>query len=239
MEKIDAFLSNGYGYGYGNGNGYGNGSGYGNSNGNGYGYGYGSGYGNSNGNGYGYGYGYGNGNGNGYGYGYGRGNGYGIKSINGEKVYLIDGVPTIIRRIHGNIARGAILNDDFTQTLCFVVKNGSYFAHGKTLRDAMSALREKLFEDMSEDERIDAFAAEFPKFENSYCAKDFFDWHGRLTGSCLMGREDFIKRNGISLSDEMTVKRFTELTKDAYGGDVIKRLEERYFKQYCTKFGNL
>ena len=190
---------------------------------------YGNSYGNDDGYGNGFGYGYGSGFGNGDGYGDGDGNG--IKSINGEKVYLIDGVPTIIRRIHGNIARGAILNGDFTQTLCFVVKNGSYFAHGKTLRDAVSALREKLFEDMSEDERIDAFAAEFPKFENSYCAKDFFDWHGRLTGSCLMGREDFIKRHGISLSDEMTVKRFTELTKDAYGGDVIKRLETRYFKQ--------
>ena len=238
MEKINIFLSNGNGHGYG----YGYGSGYGSGNGNGYGYGYGYGYGSGSDSGYGYGCGcgsgssYGSGSGSGYGcgygsgsgYGYGHGSGYGIKKINGETIYNIDDVPTIIRQINGNIAKGAILRDDLTLQPCFIAKNGNYFAHGKTLRKAVEALQEKMLSDMEEDERIDIFIEEHPSIDGIHKNSDFFEWHNKLTGSCLMGREEFITRKEIDLSGEMSVKHFIELTKDEYGGEIIKELEKRY-----------
>lgn len=52
-------------------------------------------------------------------------------------------------------AHGAILNGDLTLTPCYIVKQDNIFAHGETLREAMEALRDKLFEDMPEDERND------------------------------------------------------------------------------------
>ena len=181
----------------------------------GYGYGYGSGYGS------------GDGSGDGDGYGDGSGDGYGIKSFNGEPVYTIDDVPTILRHVRGNVAHGAILNLDLTTTLCYVVKQDNFFAHGETLAEAMEALRDKLFEDMPEEERIAAFLAE-TKDGKAYPAQYFYDWHHRLTGSCDMGRRQFARDHGIDVDNTtMTLREFLDLTKDAYGGSVIRKAQEK------------
>jgi hypothetical protein len=41
-----------------------------------------------------------------------------------------------------------------------------------------------------------------------------------------MGREHFVKENGLSLEKQYTLNEFIELTKNAYGGEIIKKLEE-------------
>ena len=170
----------------------------------------------------------GDGSGSGYGYGSGDGSGdgsgYGIKSFNGEPVYTIDDVPTILRHVLGNVAHGVILNRDLTTTPCYVVKQDNCFAHGETLGDAMAARRDKLFEDMSEEERIAAFLRE-TEDGKAYPAQYFYDWHHRLTGSCDMGRRQFARGHGIDVEHAaMTLQEFLALTKDAYGGDVIRRV---------------
>ena len=238
-DKVKAFLSVNSGYGDGDGDGYGCGSGYGygDGSGSGSGYGYGDGSGSGSGSGYGdgsgSGYGYGDGSGSGYGdgSGSGRGSGYGcgdgIKRFNREPVYRIDGVNTLIRSVRGNTAHGAILNGDLTLTPCYIVKQDNVFAHGETLREAMEALRDKLFEDMPEDERIDTFLRETDR-EKAYPTQYFYDWHHRLTGSCDMGRKQFARDHGVDLErGMMTLTEFLELTKDAYGGEVIRRVIER------------
>lgn len=223
--KILEFISSGSGRGdnsrNGSGDGFGYGSGYGQVSGCGVGSGDGSGY----GSGYGYGFGFGNGSGDDSGSGNGSGYGYcdGLKSINSKKIYIVDGIATIISRIHGNAAKGTIVNNDLTETPCYIVKEGKYFAHGKTLTEAHAALQDKLFDRMSTEARI----AEFWKCHKKgvkYPTKDFFEWHHKLTGSCLMGRQQFAKDHGVDLDGEMTVEEFIELTKNAFGGDIIKRL---------------
>ena len=219
LEKIKAFLSVNSGDGSGYGSGYGYGYGDGSGDGSGYGYGYGDGSGDGSG------YGYGDGSGDGYGDGYGDGDG--IKRFNGETVYRIDGVNTLIRSVRGNTAHGAIVNNDLTTTPCYIVKQGDIFAHGETLREAMEALRDKLFEDMPEDERIDTFLRETDR-EKAYPTQYFYDWHHRLTGSCDMGRKQFARDHGVDLHHGMmTLTEFLELTKDAYGGDVIRKVMSR------------
>ena len=217
-EKIKAFLTvisgsgDGYGSGYGSCDGSGSGSGYGDGSGSGYGDGSGSGSG------------YGDGSGYGYGDGSGYGDGYDIKRFNREPVYQIDGVNTLIRSVRGNTAHGAILNGDLTLTPCYVVKQDNVFAHGETLRKAMEALRDKLFEDMPEDERIDTFLSETDR-KKTYPTQYFYDWHHRLTGSCDMGRNQFAQEHGVDLEQGMmTLTEFLKLTKDAYGGDVIRKV---------------
>ena len=213
-ERIKAFLlvRSGYGSGYGSGSGSGYGSG------SGCGSGYGSGYGDGDGSGYGYSDGSGSGSGSGY------GDGDGIKSFNREMVYQIDGVNTLIRSVRGNTAHGAILNDDLTLTPCYIVKQDGVFAHGETLREAMEALRDKSFKDMPEDERIEKFIEETDS-KKTYPARYFYDWHHRLTGSCELGRKQFADNHGYNLDeDKVTLREFLELTKDAYGGDVIRKV---------------
>ena len=222
-EKVKSFLSvssgSGYGYGSGDGSGYGSGSGYG----------YGSGYGSGDGSGYGDGSGSGSGSGSGYGDGSGdgSGSGYGIRSFNGEPVYTIDEVPTILRHVRGNVAHGVILNLDLTTTNCYVAKQDNIFAHGETLAKAMEALRDKLFADMPEEDRIEAFLKE-TEDGKAYPAQYFYDWHHRLTGSCDMGRRQFARDHGIDVDgDTMTLREFLSLTKDAYGGSVIRDAMEK------------
>ena len=228
-EQIKLFLSSGsgYGYGYGDGSGSGSGSGYGDGygSGSGSGSGYGDGYGSGSGSGSGYGDGYGYGDGSGSGSGSGSGYGDGIKTFNGDKVYIIDDIPTIIKHIHDNVAKGYILNDDFTLTKTFVAKENGKFAHGETLHDAFASLQEKLYDDSTEEERIEAFKKHFPDFTKKVSAKELFYWHHVLTGSCKQGRLSFCINKGIDIEkDSFTIYEFIELTKESYNGDIIKKL---------------
>ena len=230
--KIKNFLNISYGYGDGDGYGYGYGDGYG------YGYGYGHGYGDGSGDGAGYGSGFGDGSGfgSGDGYGYGSGDGFGsgdgsgfgIKEVNGDTVYIVDDVPTIIKSVRDNIAQGFILQRDLTLKPCYIVKEQNMFAHGDTLHDAFTALQEKLYDNSTEEERIEAFRKKFPEYDTLYPNRDLFTYHHVLTGSCRMGRESFCKDKGIDLDGSTTVREFFELTKDSYGGDVICKLPEVY-----------
>lgn len=188
--------------------------------GSGHGYGYGDGYGNGNGNGNGYGYGDGNGDGSGY--------GYGLKSLNGHTVDMIDDVPTILTRIIGNAAKGFIVCADLSLAPTFVCKQGNTFAHGETLHKALEALLEKLFDDMPTEERIAAFCKEFkPGVKRP--AMDFFSWHHRLTGSCEQGRKEFVRQHSIDINhDELTPEEFFALTRDSYGGSIIRQAEKQF-----------
>ena len=196
MESVKKFVavSSGFGTGDGDGSGFGNGSGYG----------------------------------SGFGYGFGSGSGYGsgdgIASYDGRDVHLIDDVQTIITAVFGGAAKGYILENDLTLTPCYVAKSGNTFAHGNTLKEAIDALHEKLFDDMPEEDRI----AEFFKSHSpgvKYPAKDLFVWHNRLTGSCEAGRMSFVRSHDIDLeNDTFTIEEFVSLCKDSYGGETIKKL---------------
>ena len=194
------------------GDGSGSGDGYG------YGYGYGSGYGSGSG------YGYGDGDGYGYGYGSGYGSGYGMKTFCGSEVHMIEDVPTILPNVHGSVARGYILQDDLQLTPCYVVKGNNLFAHGETLEEAEKALEEKILGSLPIEEKIGEFLKKFSPGQE-YPVRDFYDWHHFLTGSCEMGRRQFALEHDIRVDeDKMTPEAFMDLTKDAYGGAVIRQL---------------
>jgi len=207
-KRAEKFVNPNFGYssGRGFGNGFGDGSGYGSGDG----------------------FGSGRGSGDDFGDGFGCDFGYltHIRSLNGERVWNVDGVPTIIRQVSHGIVKGAIVQEDLSLVPCFVVKQGRVFAHGETLREAMNSLRDKLFEDMPEEERITAFLAEH-KPDVLYPNRDLYEWHHRLTGSCEMGRKEFMKAHGLDMDGAITVEEFIRLTRNAYGGDVIRRLEKR------------
>lgn len=168
--------------------------------------------------------GYGSGDGAGIGCGVGKG----VKELNGDNVYLIDGIQTIIKSVHGNIAQGFILNSDLTLQPCYIVKENNKFAHGDTLHDAFTSLQEKLYDDSTEEERIEAFIKKFPNYDTPYPNRDLFAYHHVLTGSCRMGRESFCKDKGINLDGSTTVREFVSLTKDSYGSETIRRLPQAY-----------
>ena len=139
-------------------------------------------------------------------------------------MHIIDGMPTIIRSIHGNVAAGGVLAEDLSLRRCYVVKGGGFFAHGETLREAQESLERKILNNMPTAERIAEFISRFEP-GRKYPARLYYDWHHILTGSCKMGREAFARDHGYDLDkDELTPEEFMELTKDAYGGSVIREL---------------
>ena len=199
------------------------------------GYGYGRGSGDGSGDGYGDGHGSGDGSGDGYedGYGYGHGYGYGdgsedIKSINGNIVDYIDDVPTIITQVRGNIACGYIAKNDLTLDSCYIAKVGNSFAHGKTLKEAVADAEAKEMENMPVEERIKKFMEVFGSLDSEHTGQDFYDWHHILTGSCRMGRDEFCNAHDIDLTKKYTVRYFLDITKNSFGGDVIKLIREAY-----------
>ena len=221
---IDAELDNASGYGNNSGDGSGLGFGAGNGCGTGHGFGLGD--------GTGYNYSSGDGSADGYGYntcsGDGRGFSFGVTEINGLKVYIIDDSPTIITSVRANVAQGFLLKSDLQTIPCYIVKEKNVFAHGSTLRSAFNCLQEKLYEDSTEEERIEAFKKKFPEYDVKYSNRDLFTYHHVLTGSCKMGRETFVANRGLSLDGETSIREFVELTKDSYGGEIIKRLPTAY-----------
>lgn len=163
-----------------------------------------------------------------YGYGYGSGDDLGVKEINGNIVCIIDDIPTIITSVRNNIAKGFIVKNDLQFKPCYIVKENNHFAHGFTLKDAFMSLQEKLYDDSTEEERIEAFMKQFPEYDVKYDNMDLFVYHHVLTGSCRMGREAFMSNKGLSLDGKTSVREFVKLTQDAYGGDIIKKLPEAY-----------
>ena len=225
-EQIKRFLNIDVIYGDGDG------CGCGSSDGDGCGCGCGCGCGSSDGDGYGCGDDSSDGSGDGCGYGYGDGNGNGydcgssVKELNGETVYMVDDVPTFIDSVYGNYANGRVLQDDLTTKGCFIAKvYGRYFAHGETLKQAFDDAMNKSFQDIPEDERIALFKEQYPDYDVKIPARELFDWHNRLTGSCEMGRNNFVRNHGIDVdNDSFTVREFVELTKNDYGGDTICKI---------------
>ena len=206
-----------------NGSGFGFGFGFGDASGSSYGFGDASGSGSSYGSGYGSGY--GNGNGYGYGNGYGSGYGNGISKYNNHYVFIIDNISTIITSIHGNVAKGFILNKDLTLEKTFIAKGNNKFAHGKTLKEAVADLQKKIFDDLDIEEKIEMFNKQFNRVEK-YSGEEFYKWHHILTDSCTAGRDNFVRENNLDLKKLYTVDEFIKITKDSYGGNIIKKLCE-------------
>lgn len=205
------------------------------------GFGYEDGYGHDDDSSYNDGIGVGSGLGSGFGYedGFGVGSdfdsglGYdhdsGIKSYDGHEVHRIDNLQTIIYSIHGNIARGAIINEDLTLKDCYIAKYEGHFAHGETVAQAMADARSKVYQDKPIEERIDYVIESYPDVDRPIEHSVLFSLHNFLTGSCLFGRQEFAESHALDPKHgSMTMREFIHLTKDAYGGVNIRQLADAY-----------
>lgn len=182
----------------------------------------------------------GSGDGSGFSEGYGSEDGDGeggdvsvmnIKKFKGHIVDYIDGVPTIITNIHNDVASGFIIGFDMTQIPCYVAKAGNYFAHGNTLKEAVADAETKEMGEMPIEERIEKFIEVFGSLDSEHIGKEFYDWHYVLTGSCRMGRDKFCKENGIDLEKKYSVRYFLNITKNSYGGDIIRQIIKELTKE--------
>lgn len=150
-----------------------------------------------------------------------------VIEFNGQPVYSIDGVNTILNHIHGDLASGYILNSDLTTKPCYVARGQGFFAHGETAEKAISDLEAKILNSMPIEDRVNQFVEQF-KLDQEYLVEEFYKWHNILTGSCEIGRNAFMRDHELSLTDSITTKKFIELTQDAFGAQAIQMLKKRY-----------
>jgi hypothetical protein len=144
-------------------------------------------------------------------------------------VYIVDGVQTLIYSVKGNIAKGAIVNSDLTLTDCYIARVGIFFAHGETLRQAHEDAQAKALQNMPVEERIAKVKQDYPDLDAQIEHSTLFSLHNMLTGSCVMGRKEFAKEHDLDPEHgTMSMREFITLTKDAFGGDVIRQLAEAY-----------
>ena len=142
---------------------------------------------------------------------------------------MVDGMQTIFESIHGNYAKGYVLNTSLVLVPCYIAKCEDYFAHGHTLHEAQGEARRKAIQEKTTEERLAAFKEAHPDTEHRYPAADLFEWHGILTGSCNMGRRTFCNERGIDVSkDSFTIPEFIDMTLGSFGGQVIRELKGLY-----------
>lgn len=92
--------------------------------------------------------------------------------------------------------------------------------------------RVKILDDLPVEDKIREFMARFQP-GTLYPVMDFYNWHHFLTGSCEMGRRNFAQNHGIDLDhDTMTPETFMEITRDDYGGSVIRQLMEAWEERH-------
>ena len=137
-------------------------------------------------------------------------------------------LPTIIIQVNGNFAKGYIIKEDLTLESCYIAKVGNFFAHGKTLKDAVTDAKKKREKNIPIEERIKKFVETFGSLDSEHTGKEYYDWHYILTNSCQMGRDKFCESHDIDLSKKYTVKYFLDITKNSYGSNIIKLVREAY-----------
>ena len=131
-----------------------------------------------------------------------------------------DGIFQRVIKRKGNVYQ--VQNIGAKDVTYLVTDGNDTWAHGSTLHEAHAALQAKMLQRKSIEERIADFKAEFESGKK-YPASEFFKWHHILTGSCEFGRREFCRQHNIDLdNDTYTVEEFIELTKNAYGGEVIR-----------------
>ena len=146
------------------------------------------------------------------------------EKLNAE-IYYIDSIPTILYSVKGDFAKGAIVSDDLSLTPCFVMKKDDIYAHGETLHEVHKIVQDKFDKKISVKERINKFKEHFPDFSVKVLAKELFEWHYYLTGSCKLGKLSVVANKNIDLNhDLVSVNEFIEMSRNKFGWDIISML---------------
>lgn len=94
------------------------------------------------------------------------------------------------------------------------------------LKEKYDSIDDK-YKRMSIDDKINAFIEEYD-LDEEVNVIELQKWHRILTNSCLVGRLKFMKEHKVNDRSMVTVRDFIGMTKNDFGGDIIKKLEEAY-----------
>lgn len=101
----------------------------------------------------------------------------------------------------------------------FVVKRGTTFSHGETIKQALEDLQYKI---------SDRDTTEYKKWtlETQVTKAEMIAAYRKITGACSSGVKSFVESQGEKIKNKMTVAEVIALTRSSYGGNEF----ERFFK---------
>jgi len=155
----------------------------------------------------------------------------GIKVLRGKPVYSIDDIPTIIENVRGNIAKGYIVKPDLSLMECYIVKVGNVFAHAKDAHAAYTEARDKAIKYGCVEcvaDYANYVVSKYPDVDAQIDRKEIYELHNIITGSCDLGRKEFLEAHGLTLEGTISMREFLNLVKYAYGKERIAVIAEKY-----------
>lgn len=103
------------------------------------------------------------------------------------------------------------------EIIVYVAEKDNIFAHGKTIREAVSDLQFKIRESMDVSEHIARIAQQGFMNANDYRL---------LTGACRQGTDRFLSEHNLTWDDTMPVEEVLQLTKGFYGYESFQKAAE-------------
>jgi hypothetical protein len=190
-------------------------------------------------------------NGTGYGDGYGEGQACGgevhagicitekpintslqsISYYNGLKVYFIENMPFVLYNVIGKAAYAGKLLPDMSIKRGVLVRYGDSFAFAESAKDAFDKARELSIKrgwKRTVPDPAKFMLDKYPDPDCLYPIKELLELHNILTGSCLSGREDFIRNNGLDITGKATLRDFFNYSKYVFGKETIAEVAKIY-----------
>ena len=140
-------------------------------------------------------------------------------------VFYIQSMPVIVHSLHMPVAKCSLIHEDLTTSIIYIIKSGSTFAFGDTIKEARAHL-DMLITGKTEQERIDNFCNHF-NLNKKYTVKDFVKWHNLLTGSCYSGREQWLIKHNINKRKKYTLEEFLNAVEKDYNRELIAKVKKR------------
>ena len=101
--------------------------------------------------------------------------------------------------------------------VCFLVTDGNgLYAHGNTIKEAKADLMYKISSDKSKENYKNLTIDSILSLENA------IKCYRVITGACYFGVKDFVEKNNLHKTKEISIKEIIKLTDNAYGNKVFK-----------------
>ena len=145
-----------------------------------------------------------------------------ILEFKGKKVYCVSEHYFYFNKIYTTFAEVTMIDVcDFHETIMFLAKYKNQVAISSTIRHAISIavyestevgeIKQQLLDRVKEGEKL--------------TAREYIDWHCKLTGCCATGGRKFIAALGLDLHYRGTLYEFIKMTlSDPLNGRFIRRI---------------
>lgn len=185
----------------------------------------------------------------GYGDKYGNGKGYSyyinyesnpmnsIIEYNGYKTRLINNQLIYITNIKHFIAKGKIINPDFTTKDCYVGKINNFFIVESSIRKVIEELKKIVKKRNNITDLAIAFVETHPYYEKEYEWGEMLYWHTLSNNSCQHGRNKFSEYAKKTNKSKCTPKELIQHMKQMKPSvqKLALELEDLYLQQIKKK----